>query len=104
MAFDYERIFFLKEFIALWCIVIPRSSCVLQRLDRSIQKKKHFNLDAAVKPLKDAGRKQNNGGKWKVVLLMMIEVSFAFVLVSCGARGPLYLPKNIYANQQVDTK
>ena len=83
---------FLKNSVVLWLVVILRFSSVLQAF---------FFLDTEVKPLEEVKKRQYKGRKWKVVLLIMIGVSLAFILISCGAKGPLYLPQNIHTNQQL---
>ncbi|MFW0089753.1 MAG: hypothetical protein AB8Z26_01040 [Coxiella-like endosymbiont] len=62
-------------------------------LTHSIQQKNIVAWMLWVKPLENGGKKQHNGRKWRAISLIMIGISFSFILISCGARGPLYLPK-----------
>ena len=91
----------LKKSVVSWFFVILRFPSVLQQLSRNIRKKECLSLNTVVaKLLEDRGKRQSNNKKWKVVLLIMIGISFTFILTSCGAKGPLYLPENIQKNNK----
>ncbi|QTS83580.1 hypothetical protein CEAn_00030 [Coxiella endosymbiont of Amblyomma nuttalli] len=90
----------MKIFFFLPWIIIVGFFFVLRRLSCCIDKKESFGLDRVVSLLRNKRSKQSNGEKWKIILLIMMEISFTFILIGCGVRGPLCLSKNIHTSQQ----